>query len=300
MRFKLGYTVKPSRIQENNVIFTDGTNEMTVSQVTCEAYGYKWNQETGTCQINRTSKVNLEVLHKKKSNILGGNNNKIGGSVLNTASYGENNRFEGDNKNIIINGQDNLVKYKAENSVILSGSSNIIGNNVNNSSILSGIGAISNRDNETVMGGYENDGANRFCTGIPYTAQVSQFVMQTTMDDNISYDLLHNGANNIKLQKNSKVHLTARVSYMAAADGGISSRTTQCHFMVNDSGEIKGLQQTHHIQYTPSILAVNHAFVIDTNTLRLRGIGDRFVWVVAVADIRMTEVLFKSDTQVCL
>ena len=43
MKYKIGYQVKPLRVSDGHVTFTDGTNEVPASQKSCEAYGYKWD-----------------------------------------------------------------------------------------------------------------------------------------------------------------------------------------------------------------------------------------------------------------
>ena len=45
-----GYSVKPASVDALGVVtFTDGTNEITPNQQQCEAYGYSYNQATGSC-----------------------------------------------------------------------------------------------------------------------------------------------------------------------------------------------------------------------------------------------------------
>ena len=50
MNFKKGYKIKPQQILFNGrVVFTDGTNEVVPNQKACEAYGYTYDRNTGSC-----------------------------------------------------------------------------------------------------------------------------------------------------------------------------------------------------------------------------------------------------------
>ena len=55
MDFLTGYTVKPYEVRgTGEVLFTDGTNNsLMVNQVACEAYGYTYDPDTGSCMAFR-------------------------------------------------------------------------------------------------------------------------------------------------------------------------------------------------------------------------------------------------------
>ena len=56
MNYKKGFKIKPERIDnKGRVYFTDGTNEVNPNQVSCEAYGYKYNKFSNTCNIDNAS-----------------------------------------------------------------------------------------------------------------------------------------------------------------------------------------------------------------------------------------------------
>ena len=83
MNFKKGHQTKPLKVVDGNVTFTDGTNEIPPSQVSCEAYGYTWDATSSSCFINNYS-TGVAALNKKvteASNTIGGTKNKIGGYV---------------------------------------------------------------------------------------------------------------------------------------------------------------------------------------------------------------------------
>ena len=50
MEYKKVYKIKPEQVlPDGRVLFTNGTNTVIPNQVSCEAYGYKYNSKDGTC-----------------------------------------------------------------------------------------------------------------------------------------------------------------------------------------------------------------------------------------------------------
>tara|TARA_B100001093_G_scaffold434737_1_gene432346 strand:+ start:1407 stop:2249 length:843 start_codon:yes stop_codon:yes gene_type:complete len=121
MNYKNGYSIKPKHItQTGEVIFTDGTNEVRANQITCQDYGYTYNESTGTCsafkyntKINNTS----DNVH----NIIKGNLNTTNLGTENSFLLGADNKSEGDNLNIMITGSKNVVDKDLKNTSIISG-----------------------------------------------------------------------------------------------------------------------------------------------------------------------------------
>ena len=121
MNYKNGYSIKPKYItQTGEVIFTDGTNEVRANQITCQDYGYTYNESTGTCsafkyntKINNTS----DNVH----NIIKGNLNTTNLGTENSFLLGSDNKSEGDNLNIMITGSKNVVDKDLKNTSIISG-----------------------------------------------------------------------------------------------------------------------------------------------------------------------------------
>ncbi len=134
MDYLKGYNIKPKEVTSTGeVIFTDGTYEFPPNQLACEAYGYTYNEATGTCSaFNYNSK-----LQSNFSNIL---NNRSGGATDNGT------------KNTILNGQENITKGNNFNNVI-NGEKHQIENGVNNSSILGGSYGLLQNQGEIVMAG---------------------------------------------------------------------------------------------------------------------------------------------------
>jgi len=136
MDYLPGYTVKPYLVQATGkVVFTDGTNNnLNTNQVTCEAYGYRYDTESGTCRSFKYN-TNLEEAAANMSNKINGNNNRI----------------ESSSNFIQVNGQANTLRGFNNNCSII-GANNVIDNGVNNSTVLGNFGQAL-RDGEVVIGG---------------------------------------------------------------------------------------------------------------------------------------------------
>ena len=130
-----GFTVKPASISGlGEVTFTDGTNDVTPNQLQCEAYGYTYNQASGTCSTFRyNTNLNRAVANE---------NNKTFG-VGNSTQTGTN--------NTIVMGENNTVRGFSRNSII-TGNQNEIANGVNNANVSGTLGEAT-ADNSIVLGG---------------------------------------------------------------------------------------------------------------------------------------------------
>ncbi len=135
MEYKKGFSVKPIAISSTGIVqFTDGTNGITPNQVQCEAYGYYYNTDSGTCTAY-SLKPSLDVNGNNINNFIKGKNNSTQKGVNNT----------------IIMGENNIVKGSSRNNLLI-GDNNEIANNVNNATVLGNYG-IAERDGEVVIGG---------------------------------------------------------------------------------------------------------------------------------------------------
>ena len=164
MEYLTGYTVKPHEISAiGEVLFTDGTNtDLGANQVTCEAYGYTYDQASGTC---RSFRFNTN-LNRTLANI----NNKNNGAG-NTTELGSN--------TIQINGTENTTKG-FNNNCFINGRNNEIANGVNNVSVTGALGEAT-ATNSIVLGG--NAAADSL--GERQTITV---MYGTTTDDNSTVD----------------------------------------------------------------------------------------------------------------
>ena len=163
------YAVKPSNITETGVVtFTDGTNEISPNQQQCEAYGYTYNEVTGTCNAFTYSTM-LSKNTRNESNTVKGSNNITGVGSNNSLIMGESNTIIGDSKNNIIIGDNNEICYE-----------------VNNACVLGNYG-IAERSGEIVFGGGGFNG-----TGKGY-AQSSIITLTGTTTDGSATSLFVNG-----------------------------------------------------------------------------------------------------------
>ena len=136
MDYRKGYTIKPAEVTSTGeVLFTNGTQQVLANQVVCEAYGYDFNVESGTCMAYRyNSLLNNRITNK---------NNKING---------QNNNTERNSNNLVIIGSSNTTKGNNTN-ILITGERNEIQTGINNSSIIAGSLASIVNQGEVVLGG---------------------------------------------------------------------------------------------------------------------------------------------------
>ena len=110
-----GYSIKPTAVNsDGQVMFTDGTNIITPNQQQCEAYGYTYNEATGTCNAFNFSTTLGRSLNNE-NNKLQGSGNAVETGTNNTTIVGENNTVKGLSRNNIIIGSNNEISYGVNN-----------------------------------------------------------------------------------------------------------------------------------------------------------------------------------------
>ena len=134
-----GFSIKPQSISSiGEVIFTDGTNDITPNQQQCEAYGYNYNKATGTCSVfSFNKKIGLNANIEKNINL--GTANQIQAATKNSFIMGENNTIKGLSRNNVIGGVNNEVQ-----------------NNINNTAVF-GVGGSAVFNNAMIFGGNNQD-----------------------------------------------------------------------------------------------------------------------------------------------
>ena len=202
MEYKKGHKIKPKEILDNGVVvFTDGTNDVSPNQVSCESYGYKWNRKS-----NRWTAFdsNFKI-------------NKLFKNTTNT-NIGAENQIEGATGNTLINGNKNTVKGNSRN-LLICGESHEVSNGINNASILGGIKGKLLRRGEVVIGG----GSFANTTGETQMSfvQCSNKTTDTTATKlRLQYITASDDKDYINLQKNSLLGLEAHI--LAIVTGGSS------------------------------------------------------------------------------
>ena len=224
------FDIKPKEILgSGEVIFTDGTNEIIPNQIACEAYGYKYNAATGTCQAYNYN----STLKNKFFNI---NNNTSGGTT------------ENGTKHTILNGQEHLTKGKNSN-IIINGEKHQIENSIKNSNLLAGsYGNIQNQGEVVMAGG-----------GFGSTLALAQtsFVQQSgNTTDGTQTSLYTQYITNkfIEKVKNSVIGFEANV---IGVNTGVGEGTVGDYGYVQITGAVtftNGLASTYH-QTTTHIVA---------------------------------------------
>ena len=143
MEYKKGHKIKPARTEPNGkVIFTDGTNDVLPNQISCEAYGYKWNKTNGSCTaFISNSKLMKRFRGLDNKNI--GRQNITENNTTSTIISGVNNTTKGNSKNLLISGQNHQVE-----------------NGINNASVFGTYGK-AQREAEIVIGGGGGLGLNQ-------------------------------------------------------------------------------------------------------------------------------------------
>ena len=299
MNYKIGYKIKPKKTENGVVIFTDGVNEVPPSQKSCQAYGYKWDKKTSTC-ITGVSANSLSKKLNEKSNKIGGKNNKTGGYVESSVVYGNSNYLEGDNKNIIVNGNNNRIKGGVYNSAIISGNDNIISEDVNNSTVISGQGGVSIRDNETIVGGFQFNAPNSPLSHIPVNTQVSTFIMQESfISENVTKLLKLDDLDYIPTHPNSKIHINAKILYATNAQFKVSTKQIECMVSVTDANLCNVMNQVDYLTLTSTPFPDTPEVYFSTNSngqLQLEGFGQENAFTVITANITLTETIFGQVT----
>ena len=98
MEYKKGHKIKPKEIFSNGVVvFTNGTDDVSPNQISCEAYGYRWNRKNNTCYGFR-SNTKIQKLFQNTTNI-----------------------SKGQNKNLLVNGESHQVESGFNNASIIGG-----------------------------------------------------------------------------------------------------------------------------------------------------------------------------------
>ena len=152
-----GFTVKPKSTSEIGIVtFTDGTNNLTPNQLQCEAYGYTYDQATGTCTAFRFN-TNLNRNISNTNNTIRGSNNTTETGTNNTLIMGEGNTTKGFTRNNIIIGNNNEIANGVNNAFVYGTKAEAT---TDNTIILGGnnvVSEVGTRQNMTFMYGVQTD-----------------------------------------------------------------------------------------------------------------------------------------------
>ena len=268
-----GFAVKPASVSGVGIVtFTDGTNSVIPNQLQCEAYGYTYNQATGTCSTFRyNTNLNREVANE------------------NNRTYGAGNSTQTGTNNTIVMGENNTVRGFSRNSII-TGNQNEIANGVNNANVSGTLGEAT-ADNSTVLGG--NAGTDTL--GERQSIHLLYGIQTLNGTNTISF--LNNTTDSLfAIPENSIVYFHADVVAVRVGGTHATGAVGDCAswvergVMINKSGVLSIARERDTIK---SIGTVTNwqptAIVSGTNfAMRVRGHADMTIeWA---SDIKFTEI----------
>ena len=120
---KRGLVLTPHSVDETGLVtFTDGTlTDLPADQITCEAYGYKYNVAKGTCSAFVPKPDMIKAIRGRDKKILGVKND-IETFSQNNLIVGTNNTNKSYNCNTMLLGSDHETVTGIKNSAIIGGS----------------------------------------------------------------------------------------------------------------------------------------------------------------------------------
>lgn len=193
-----GYSIKPYKTDSLGVVsFTDGFNiGIAPNQKQCEAYGYTYDKETGSCRVYKSS-LNIGTVIYNQNNNVQGSNNEIEAGTNNSYVMGENNVISGVSRNNIVVGSNHEISH-----------------GINNASVFGNFG-LAQRQGEIVLGGGGFSGAG---TG---NAQSSTIALTGTTTDASATSLFVNGdSNTTAIARTSGIFLSFEAVVMGVRTGG--------------------------------------------------------------------------------
>tara|TARA_R100000773_G_C4219176_1_gene117694 strand:+ start:1638 stop:2489 length:852 start_codon:yes stop_codon:yes gene_type:complete len=261
--FLTGYDVKPSAINNLGVVFfTDGTNTVFPNQQQCEAYGYTFDQDTGTCSAYKTT-INLDKSLENVNNNIRGTNN--------TTEIGTN--------NTVIMGENNTVRGLSRNNIIV-GNQNEIANSINNANVYGTLGNAT-ADNSIVLGGNSNGDVlgERQSIQVMYGGLTDNGTNTITYLNNTSDKLLPVPENAIMYFHADVV--AVRVGGAAAGNVGDYASWVERGVIINESGTLSVNRERDSIKSNGTVTGWQPTGIASgTNfAMRVRGATDmRIEW----------------------
>lgn len=268
MDFKNGFKVKPEKIlTTGEVIFTDGSIEVLPNQISCEAYGYKYDKKNGVC-LAFSYNTNLDKINQKQQLLTKGTNNVTDQGIENSIVIGQSNRTKGVNQN-----------------VLLSGSNNQINNSIKDSAIIGGTHGLSFHNGEVVIGaGLLDDGQ----VGA-HQMSIVQLIGQTTNDTLTNLGIL-NETNYIEIQNNSILGFEAHIIGLCTGGTGGTAGQYIYYKLVGACKTDNGFNPT----FTQSISTIADGSLAIDVTPRFVAITDPFISIAVTGLTNVTISWYSS------
>ena len=267
MEYKKGHKIKPKTITSiGEVVFTDGTNDVSPNQISCEAYGYTFDKATSSClafKYNHTLNTNFNNIENK----IQGKNNTVETDTATTLIVGNNNTVKGQSSNILINGKSHEVD-----------------NGINNATTLGAYGKVKNQG-ELVLGG--GIGTSDAPLGNNQTSIVQ--LGGVTSDASGTNLTVHGaGTDYITVQNNSILGFEVKV--IGLCYGGSSGTAGDYKY-----AEIKGAVQVddgYNLTWSQSTTTI--ASVGTTGTVQMAAVSDPYITVEATGSANVNIEWFAS------
>ena len=281
MEYKKGHTIKPKETLPNGeVVFTDGTSDVSPNQISCEAYGYKWDRKSSTC-YGFSSNFKIGKLFQSTTNTKIGAENVTNKGTENTFINGNNNTTKGRNRNILVCGESHQVE-----------------SGIDNASIIGGTLGKALRQSEVVIGGGGAFDVNLI--GLNQTSTVQLAV--NTDDDAATRMTIQGQGSHIAIQNNSILGFEAKV--IALVSGGDSGAAGDYkYFEITGAVRVRDTFATTFSQSTATIASVGTTG--DLSTVSMVDIGTGFITVQVTgggeisiewfASVQLTEKKLKTE-----
>jgi len=244
MNYKKGYTIKPSGVKPSGIVnFTNNAGDDCVgNKATCVAYGYKWDNATGSCraydngvfegskELNKTIEKGLE-------------NNDISG-IGNEAKTGFYNA---------ISGTGNILKGKNLNS-LASGEGGGVNIGISNTRT-TGSFALTQRQGEDAHGGgniYQDFTAGQLQTSV---IQASCLTTDTTKTD-----MLVNNIGHIPIQPNCIISFEVYINQLVTGGEGECDAGDYTYSLYHFSAKIKANSQAIICSVAPKTMICGEQF----------------------------------------
>ena len=267
-----GFNLKPLATSTLGIVtFTDGTNEIIPNQLQCEAYGYTYNKQTGTCSTFRFN-TNLD----RNFNSI---NNKVEGTG-NSTETGTNNTY--------IIGENNTVKGLSRNNIVV-GNNNEIANGVNNANVSGTLGEAT-ADNSIVLGG--NNGTDtlgeRQSIQLLYGLQTTDGVNTVSFLNNTTDSLFAIPDNTIMYFHADVV--AVRVGGTAAGNVGDYASFVERGVIINESGTVTINRERDSIKSNGTVTGWQPTGIVSGTSFAMRVKGATDMTVEWCSNITFTQI----------
>ena len=270
--FLTGFTVKPSFITPlGDVTFTDGTNQVTPNQLQCEAYGYKYNKETGSCSTFRFN-TNLNTAFANESN----------------KTFGSNNITQTGTNNTLLMGENNIVNSFSRNSII-TGNKNQISTLVNNANVSGTLGEAT-ADNSIVLGGNNGSDAigERQSIQLLYGLQTTDGVNTVSFLNNTTDSLFAIPDNTIMYFHADVV--AVRIGGTAAGNVGDYASFVERGVIINESGTVTINRERDSIKSNGTVTGWQPTGIVSGTSFAMRVKGATDMTVEWCSNITFTQI----------